>query len=169
VVTDFPELPPPTDRFADLSESEQLVVNCFRRWLAGPGHREALWRTLSRELEPAAARTALQGLEATIRALTAHASRNISYHRPCCPCVGPDEVGLLTLVTSVQRGQPELARHVAANFVPAERIGLVIAAVGVFATALADAEVQLPLRYAFCSEAEIAAEPVRTPVSPTLH
>ena len=35
MVTDFPELPPPTDRFSDLTEPERLVVRAFRRWLSG--------------------------------------------------------------------------------------------------------------------------------------
>lgn len=151
-MTAVPELPPPTDRFADLTESEQLVLSCFRRFLAGPQHREILTRTLAHDLAPDEARATLKGLEATIRVLTAHASRNIAYHRPCCPCVGGHEVALLTVVTAVQRGEGALARMVARNFVPEERLGLILGAVSVFADALKHAAVELPLRFTYCGE-----------------
>ena len=147
MVTALPELPPPTNRLADLTEPEQFVLGCFRRWLAGPAQREILWRTLSYELDSGEARTALKGLEIVIRAVTAHAHRNVSYHQPCCPCVGGDEIGLLTLVTAVQREQPELARLVARNFVHAEGMTTLLAAASVFAAALKRADVELPLRF----------------------
>ena len=73
MVTDFPELPPPTDRMGDLTEAEQLVIGCLRRWLAGGEQREMLWRSLSYELDAGDARASLKGLGATIRVLTAHA------------------------------------------------------------------------------------------------
>lgn len=178
-MTAFPELPPPTDRFADFTESEQLVLSCFRRFLAGPQHREILARTLAHDLAPAEARAAMKGLEATIRVLTAHASRNIAYHRPCCPCVGGDEVALLTVVTAVQRGETILARMVARNFVPEERLGLILGAVSVFADALKRTAVELPLRFAFCGDQtaiggeieELTAEELVRPgaAAPTLH
>ena len=94
----------------------------------------------------------MKGLEAMIRVLTAHASRNIAYHRPCCPCVGGDEVALLTVVTAVQRGQTMLARMVARNFVPDDRLGLILGAVSVFTDALKRAAVELPLRFAYCGD-----------------
>jgi hypothetical protein len=166
MVTAFPELPPPTDRVGDLTEPEQLVLCCFRRWLAGGAQRQMLWRQLTHELAPGKARTALRGLEAMIRVLTAHAHRNITYHQPCCPCVGPDEVGLLTLVTAVQRGQPALARLVGANFVNHEGLNVLLGAADLFASALKPCE--LPLRFAYCAEpvAEIDAEFVP---APTVH
>lgn len=156
-MTALPELPPPSDRLADLTESEQLVLSCFRRFLAGPQYREMLWRSLTHEFEVADARAALKGLEATIRVLTAHASRNIAYHGPCCPCVGPDEIALLTVVTAVQRGEAELAQLVARNFVPEPRIALMLGAVAVFAEALRRAAVELPLRFSYCAEASLVA------------
>ena len=151
-MSSFPELPPPTDRLADLTESEQLVLSCFRRVLAGPEHRDALNRGLSHQFGPPGARAALQGLEATIRVLTAHASRNIAYHRPCCPCVGADEIAFLTVVTAVQRDHLELAHLVARNFVPEPRVPLVLGAAAMFANALLRAGLELPLRFAYCAE-----------------
>jgi len=165
-MTALPELPPPTDRLADLTESEQLVLSCFRRFLAGPQHREMLWRALTHEFDSAEARAALKGLEATIRVLTVHATRNIAYHRPCCPCVGPDEVALLTMVTAVQRGEPELAHLVARNFVPEPRIGLILGAVAVFTEALTRAAVELPLRFAHCAEASLGGGMIEDPPAP---
>lgn len=166
MVTDFPELPPPTDRFLDLTEPEQLVVRSIRRWLAGGEHREMLWRSLSYELDDAAARDAMKGLEATIRVLTAHACRNIAYHHPCCISLGADEAGLLTLVTAVQREQRELARIVAGTFVLPDGMRVLLAAADMFASALKRARKALPRRYAFTSHA--AAE-VEAPAAHTVH
>lgn len=169
MVTAIPELPPPTDRVGDLTEPERLVLGCFRRWLSGGAHHEMLWRQLTHELRASDARAALAGLETMIRVLTAHAHRNIAYHQPCCPCIGPDEVGLLTLVTAVQREQPALAHLVAANFVRPSGMRVLLAATDLFATALKRGARELPLRYAFCAEArpnKIDSEPMP---APTLH
>ncbi len=168
MVTAIPELPPPSDRVGDLTEPERLVIHCFRRWLAGGAQREMLWRLLTHELRAPDARAALGGLEAMIRVLTAHAHRNIAYHHPCCPCVGPDEAGLLTLVTAVQRAQPALAQLVAARFVGPGGMKMLLAAADLFAGALRRGARELPLRFACCAEpaAGIEAEPLP---APTLH
>lgn len=165
-MTEFPELPPPTGRTADLTEAELLVLGCFRRWLSGPEQREMLWRSLAHDLPQTEARTALKGLEATIRVLGAHASRNIRYHRPCCPAMAPDEVGLLSLVAAVQRRQHELADLVAGNFVDRAGVRPLIAATDLFAAALERAAVKLPLRFAYCAEGIPGAEAAP---APTLH
>jgi hypothetical protein len=168
MVTAFPELPPPTDQVGDLTEPEQLVLRCLRRWLAGGTHREMLWRMLSHDIEPGEARVALKGLEAMIRVLTMHAHRNIAYHQPCCPCIGPDEVGLLTLVTAVQREQPELARLVAGTFVRHDGIKVLLAAADVFASTLKRCACELPLRFAYCAEAASEVDADLVP-APTVH
>jgi hypothetical protein len=169
MVTAIPELPPPTDRAGDLTEPEQLVLRCLRRWLAGGAQREMLWRLLTHELPAADARTALGGLEAMIRVLTAHAHRNIAYHHPCCPCVGPDEVGLLTLVTAVQREQPEMARLVGANFVRPDGMRMLLAAADMFASALKRGARELPLRFAYCADAPAGEIETELAAAPTLH
>ena len=158
LVTDFPELPPPTDRLGDLTEPEQLVVRAFRRWFAGGEQRELLWRSLAYELDAAEARAALQGLEATIRVLSAHASRNIAYHHPCCSALASDEAGLLTLVTAVQREQREVARLVVNTFVGEQGLRILLTATDMFASALKRALVELPLRFAYFAEGEIEAD-----------
>lgn len=164
-MTAMPELPPPSDRFGDLAESERLVVQSIRRWLAGGPQHEMLWRQLARELPAADARAALGGLEAMIRVLGAHARRNIAYHHPCCPCIGPDEAGLLSLVTAVQRAQPALAHHIAAQFVRPAGMKMLLAAADLFAGALKRGARELPLRFAYgAAEAEAAPLP-----APTLH
>ncbi len=162
MVTDFPELPPPTDRFGDLTEAEQLVIRSLRRSLAGGPQREMLWRSLAYELDAGEARAAMKGLEAMIGVLTAHAQRNIAYHQPCCPCIGPDEVGLLTLVTAVQREQHALAKLVAGNFVCDAGLRVLLAATDMFAAALKRGARELPLRFAYCAEAEAERAPAFT-------
>jgi hypothetical protein len=174
LVTDFPELPPPTDRLGDLTEPERLVVRAFRRWLAGGEQRELLWRTLAYELDAAEARAALQGLEATIRVLSAHAARNIAYHHPCCGMLAPDEAGLLTLVTAVQREQHQVALLVANSFVGKQGMKILLAATDMFASALKRASVELPLRFAYFAEDEIEDDETEVegssePPAPTLH
>lgn len=168
MVSAIPELPPPTDRVGDLTEPERLVLHCFRRWLAGGAQREMLWRQLTHELRTSDARAALGGLEAMIRVLTAHAHRNIAYHHPCCPCLGPDEVGLLTLVTAAQREQTALAHLVAANFVRPGGMKTLLAAADLFATALKRGARALPLRFAYGAEAPADVEALPMP-APTLH
>ena len=157
-MTDFPELPPPTDRIGDLTKPEQLVVRSFRRWLAGGEEREALWRSLASELDTEEARAALKGLEATIRVLSTHASRNIAYHHPFSSTLAPDEAGLLTLVTAVQREQREVARLVGSTFVAEPGLKILLAAAHVFASALKRASLELPLRFAYFAEDEIDGE-----------
>ncbi len=169
MVSASPELPPPSDRVSDLTEAERLVLHCFRRWLAGGAQHEMLWRRLTHEMHASDARAALGGLEAMIQVLTAHAHRNIAYHHPCCPCIGPDEVGLLTLVTAVQRDERPLAHHVAANFVRPGGTKMLLAAAGLFASALRRGTQELPLRFAYCANTApegIDAEPLP---APTLH
>jgi len=165
MMTANPELPPPTDRIGDLTEPERLVIHCFRHWLAGGARHEMLWRRLTYDLHTSNARAALGGLEAMIQLLTAHAHRNIAYHHPCCPCIGPDEVGLLTLVTAVQRAQPALAQLVAANFVRPSGTKMLLAATDLFAAALKRGARELPLRFAYCADvpADIEAEPFPAP------
>lgn len=169
MVTDFPDLPPPTDRMCDLTESEQLVIGCLRRWLAGGGQREMLWRSLAYELDAGDARAALKGLEAMIRVLSAHAHRSIAYHQPCCACIGADEVGLLTLVSAMQREQPALARLVAGSFVHHEGLNPLLKAAEMFAAALRRGGRALPLRFAYCAEAGIDIEAADARPAPTLH
>jgi hypothetical protein len=168
MVTDVPELPPPTDRLGDLTEPVQLVVRSFRRWLAGGEQRESLWRSLAYELDAAEARAALKGLEATIRVLSAHASRSIAYHHPCCATLGADEAGLLTLVTAVQRGQRAVARIVASTFVGEPGRKILLAATDMFASALMRASLQLPLRFAYFHEAEVETK-ATPPLPATVH
>lgn len=64
MMTAIPEPPPPSDRVGDLTEPERLVLQCFRRWLAGGAQHEMLWRQLTGELPASDARAALGGLEA---------------------------------------------------------------------------------------------------------
>ena len=166
---EFPELPPPTGRVGDLTEAEQVVLGCFRRWLSGPTHREMLERSLAYELTPGEARAAMKGLEATIRVLSAHASRNIRYHHPCCPAMAPDEVGLISLVAAVQRRQSQLADLVAERFVAREGVRPLLAATAMFAAALEQGTIRLPLRFAYCESGAAEAETTLAPAAPTLH
>ena len=169
MVSAIPEMPPPSDRVSDLTEAERLVLHCFRRWLAGGAQHEMLWRQLAHELRAPDARAALGGLEAMIQVLGAHAHRNIAYHHPCCPCIGPDEVGLLTLVTAVQREEPALAQHVAASFVRPGGTRMLLAAAGLFASALRRGAQELPLRFSFCANAPAEAIEAEPMPAPTLH
>ncbi len=169
MMTAIPELPPPSDRVGDLTEPERLVLHCFRRWLAGGAHHQMLWRQLTHELGASEARAALGGLEAMIQVLTAHAHRNIAYHHPCCPCIGPDEVGLLTLVTAVQRAQPALAHHVATNFVRPGGTKMLLAAADLFACALKRGARELPLRCAYCADSPAEGIETEPLPAPTLH
>lgn len=93
----------------DLTESEGLLVWTFRHWCAGAvtgDHRHwfLVRKAFSERLGAERGRLALVCFERLFRSLAAHGLRPLRYHRPCCPCLGEDEVWLVSLVAACQRG-----------------------------------------------------------------
>jgi hypothetical protein len=148
---DLPDLPPLTDRVRDLTESELFALRCVRRRLAGGGHYEILARTLAAEMRREHARKILARLEAIVRVLGMAARRNLAYHQPCCPCLGPDEALLLTFVAAAQNDQLPLARFLASEAVAPCGIERLVGAGREFGAALARGGHHLPLRAVWCA------------------
>jgi hypothetical protein len=99
-----------------LETSERLLLSLLRRWLEGATRGEyaewqAAWNEAAAALGPEAARSVLAAMERTIRRVALHADGRVTYHKPCCRCVGADEMTLLQLVARAQRRigpRPEL-------------------------------------------------------------
>ena len=68
-------------------------------------------------------REALIGFLAIIHAIQEYARRSVRHHRPCCPCLGSDEVWLICLVGWCQRGDSRRARFLAEQVVRSEGVG----------------------------------------------
>lgn len=99
-----------------LEASERLLLSLLRRWLEGAtrgdyAEWQAAWNEAASALGPESARNVLAAMERTIRRVALHADGRVTYHKPCCRCVGADEMTLLQLVARAQRRigpRPEL-------------------------------------------------------------
>ncbi|SME89479.1 hypothetical protein SAMN06265365_101217 [Tistlia consotensis] len=99
-----------------LEASERLLLSLLRRWLEGAtrgdyAEWQAAWNEAAAVLGPEPARAVLAAMERTIRRVALHADGRVTYHKPCCRCVGADEMTLLQLVARGQRRigpRPEL-------------------------------------------------------------
>lgn len=112
----------------ELEPAESLIVWALRRWVLGlqenAGHHLFLVsREFARQLESPEAEDAMSSFAALIRGLQEHARRRVRHHQPCCPCLGIDEVWLVCLVGSCQRGELCRARALAEWMVHSDGIG----------------------------------------------
>lgn len=149
---------------ADLEPGEHLLLWGFRRWLSGlVDNAPAHWRIVEREftdrLGVEHGRRSLVGLVRMIALMQSHAARSIVYHRPCCPCIGDDEVAILAFLAACQLGDWPGARQRAASLVEEAGIGDLLQAGARLARLLGDRGARLPLR----------APPVSAEVRATLH
>lgn len=134
-----------------LESSERLLLSLLRRWLEGAtqgdyAEWQAAWNEAAAVLGPDAARDVLAAMERTIRRVALHADGRVTYHKPCCRCVGADEMTLLQLVARAQRRigpRPEL---LAALLVAPAGVGPVAEAAMRLGEALLTCGQALPLR-----------------------
>ncbi len=137
--------------FAWLDRAEHLILWSFHRWVLGLNentaqHWSLVWNEFGREFGARQGRTALTGFASLVRALQCHARRNIRYHRPCCPCLGADELWLLSFVAACQRRDHTRARAVAEWKVRDQGIGDLLDAGARFARSMSDHALILTLR-----------------------
>lgn len=96
-----------------LCPAERQVLWWFRSWVLGGGPEGRLrLRAAQRSVEDqlgADAERFLGLLAETVACLRAHARNAIPVHAPCCPCVGPHEAAMLTLISAHQYEQAGLA------------------------------------------------------------
>lgn len=112
----------------ELEPAERLVVWAFRRWALAltdnTGHHMCfVSNEFVRQLGRRDGQAALAAFLAIVRALQEHARRNIRYHQPSCACLGADELWLVCLVGSCQRGEPRRARCLAEWMVRPDGVG----------------------------------------------
>jgi hypothetical protein len=102
----------------ELDPAERLVVWAFRCWAVAmrdrTGHRVCLVSNeFARQLGRRDGEAAFAACFGLLRALREHARRNIRHHQPGCACLGADELWLVCLVGSCQRGDGARARFLA--------------------------------------------------------
>jgi hypothetical protein len=135
----------------ELEPAESLLVWALRRWILGlqenAGHHLSMVsREFARQLESPRAEDAMGSFAALIRGLQEHARRRVRHHQPCCPCLGSDEVWLVCLIGSCQRGELCRARALAEWMVHAEGIGDLLDAATRLGRALEDRCLIIPCR-----------------------
>ncbi|MEK9969228.1 MAG: hypothetical protein VW600_08825 [Ferrovibrio sp.] len=144
----------------ELNEGERLVLWAFRRWVSGREHLSMLAREFDRQFRQSDARPALIALDAALGELTRHARRTIVYHQPCCPCLGADEVCILSIVAALQNDASTPARAMALWLIRSEGIDGFIAALDDFADGLGRSGHDLPYRTRPRTVARRHAQPV---------
>lgn len=136
---------------SELESAESLLVESFRRWLLGlhesrEQHWSMVWNEFAKSLGARDAKAGLSSFAAIIRELGEHGRRCIRYHHVCCPCLGVDEMWLVRLVGSCQRGESKRARLLAEWMVRPEGVGDVLGAASSLARAMQANALIMPIR-----------------------
>ena len=130
----------------ELDLAERLVVWSFRRWVSGTENWSLVDHEFRRQFGEGAAHGALRSFAMFVEALRCHARRVIRYHQPGCPCLGCDEVCVLTLVTAAQSEDRNLAQATGRWLVRAEGVAPLLEAAAALGRAMARRELCLPRR-----------------------
>ena len=130
----------------ELDLPERLVVWSFRRWVSGTENWALVEREFRRQFADGAAHDALRSFAMFVEALRCHARRVIRYHQPGCPCLGCDEVCVLTMITAAQAGDLNLAKATGRWLVRAEGLDDLMQAAGALGQAMARQDLHLPRR-----------------------
>ena len=117
---------------SELEHSERLVVWALRRWaLAVQDHTShhicLVLNEFTKQFGTQDARAAMACFVSILGVLQETAKRNLHHHQPGCPCLGVDEVWLVCLVGSCQRGEPRQARFLAEQMVREDGVGPLLA------------------------------------------
>ena len=130
----------------ELDLAERLVVWSFRRWVSGTENWALVEHEFRRQFAEPAAHGALRSFAMFVEALRCHARRVIRYHQPGCPCLGCDEVCVLTIVTAAQAGDLNLAKATGRWLVKPEGLDALLQAAGTLGQAMARQDLHLPRR-----------------------
>ncbi len=130
----------------ELDLAERLVVWSFRRWVSGTENWALVEREFRRQFAEGAAHGALRSFAMFVEALRCHARRVIRYHQPGCPCLGCDEVCVLTMITAAQAGDMNLAKATGRWLVRAEGLEDLLQAAGALGQAMTRQDLHLPRR-----------------------
>ena len=118
---------------AELDPMENLIVWSYRSWaMAIQGGGQQRWRLLRyeyrRQFGAVSGEPALDRFSVLMRQVAGHARAPLKHHAPCCPCLGEQEVAMMSLVAACQARQWSLARRIAGCLVSVDGVGAVIAA-----------------------------------------
>ena len=130
----------------ELDQPERLVVWSFRRWVSGTENWALVEREFRRQFADGAAHGALRSFAMFVEALRCHARRVIRYHQPGCPCLGCDEVCVLTMITAAQAGDLNLAKATGRWLVRADGLDDLMQAAAALGQAMARQDLHLPRR-----------------------
>lgn len=133
---------------SELDLAERLVVWSFRRWVSGTENWALVEHEFRRQFNDASVHGALRSFAMFVEALRCHARRIIRYHQPGCPCLGCDEVCVLTVITAAQSGDMNLAKATGRWLVKAEGLDALMQAARDLARAMAAQDLRLPRRIA---------------------
>src|SRR5690606_37445970 len=135
----------------ELDPAERLVVWAFRCWALAlrdrTGHRVCLVANeFTRQLGRRDGEAAFAAFFPILRAIQEHSRRSLRHHQPGCPCLGGDELWLVCLVGSCQRGDGARARFLAEWMVQPDGIGDLLEAGGRLGRSMLGHEMTLPHR-----------------------
>ena len=141
----------PLTRMQDLTESERLIIDIYRRWIAGmrsndDRHWSVVWMELSDAFGIKSARAILGGLQSVIAGIGSSSRRPVQLHPPCCGFVCPDELLVINLVGACQRRNYALARSTAEWMVSCDGRASLLEGGRRIADALTEREILLPER-----------------------
>ncbi|MDE2166283.1 MAG: hypothetical protein KGJ66_08085 [Alphaproteobacteria bacterium] len=89
--------------FCDLAVAERLIVWSFRCWVSDSERWPLVWQEFTRQFPADLARPAMRAFEEFVAGICRRAHRVIHYHQPCCPCLGSDELHVLSIIAAAQR------------------------------------------------------------------
>ena len=152
----------PLTRMQDLAESERLIIDIYRRWIAGmrsndDRHWSVVWTELSGSLGMKSARAILAGLQSVIAGIGSSSRRPVQLHPPCCGFVCPDELLVLNLVGACQRRNYALARSTAEWMVSCDGRASLLEGGRRIADALTERDILLPERMGQNTKSEHAS------------
>ena len=141
----------PLTQMRDLAESERLIIDIYRRWIAGMRsndnrHWSVVWMELSDAFGIKSARAILGGLQSVILGIGSSSRRPVRLHPPCCGFVCPDELLVINLVWACQSGNYALARSTAEWMVSCNGRASLLEGGRRIADALTEREILLPER-----------------------
>lgn len=139
----------------DLDPGERLVIWAFRCWASGTESRPMVRSEFHRRFAPRHAEAAMGAFEGLVDAIRGAACRVLNHHAPCCPCVGPDEMCVVTLVAASQERDADLAHAAVHCLVCSDAVERASAAAEALGDTLARHGLALPsrVRQAACPSA----------------
>ena len=161
--------PRPTS-MSELHASERLIVWSFRRWVLGllenrGEHWSLVWNEFTRQFGAHQGKDALSGFAALMKGVQCHARRTIHHHQPCCPCLGDDEVCVLSLVAACQSRELRRARFIAEWLVEPDGVGELLQAGSRLAEMMRQHALILPERAGSMEHGTAATRPQTTSVT----